>query len=327
MTAGERLKRTLDLERIGGQVPHFELSMFLSLEAIGKVHPKHRNYAQWNQMSESEKKLTMEDMADTYIQIAQKYNYSAIFVNYEFSDAVEQAEFLKIIRERCENEYMLFMHGGATFGIPSGDCLEEFSYRLVDEPEKLHEEAELKIKHGLERARRYHELNGPDGFILCDDYAFNVNPFLGKAHFDEFVTPYLCRLVAGYRELGYYTIIHSDGNIMPIIDSIVKANPHCLQSLDPQGGVSLAKVKEEYGDRLCLMGNVNCGLLQTGTDEECKEDILRALKEGMSGGRGYIFSTSNCIYTGMSLSRYELMQTLWKKHGSYDLTGENKNEK
>jgi uroporphyrinogen-III decarboxylase len=42
--------------------------------------------------------------------------------------------------------------------------------------------------------------------------------------------------------------------------------PHALHSLDPQGGVDIAEVKRRYGDRVCLVGNVNCGKLDTGTD-------------------------------------------------------------
>ncbi len=34
-------------------------------------------------------------------------------------------------------------------------------------------------------------------------------------------------------------------------------------------------------------------------------------------GYGYIFSTSNCVYTGMSFERYKLMLDVWKKHGNY----------
>ena len=41
-----------------------------------------------------------------------------------------------------------------------------------------------------------------------------------------------------------------------------------------------------------------------------------ALRHGMPGG-GYIFSTSNCIYTGMRLARYELILDLWRKEGNY----------
>ena len=45
-----------------------------------------------------------------------------------------------------------------------------------------------------------------------------------------------------------------------------------------------------------------------------------ALESGMPGG-GYIFSTSNCIYTGMPLSRYELILDVWREHGNYACPG------
>jgi hypothetical protein len=41
-------------------------------------------------------------------------------------------------------------------------------------------------------------------------------------------------------------------------------------------------------------------------------------QNGMSGG-GYIFSTGNCIYTGMRLFRYELMMDVWRQEGNYEI--------
>ena len=103
---------------------------------------------------------------------------------------------------------------------------------------------------------------------------------------------------------------------MPILDMIVDCKPDAVHSLDPQGGVSLSEAKRLYGDRVCLIGNVNRGLMQTGTEEELIADTRRALREGMPG-YGYIFSTSNCAYTGLDLSRYELMHGVWKAEGVY----------
>lgn len=71
-----------------------------------------------------------------------------------------------------------------------------------------------------------------------------------------------------------------------------------------------------YSDKVALIGNVNCGLLQTGSEEECRADVLRSLKEGMAG-YGYVFSTSNCAYTGLALERYEMMIDLWRQFGVY----------
>jgi uroporphyrinogen decarboxylase len=46
------------------------------------------------------------------------------------------------------------------------------------------------------------------------------------------------------------------------------------------------------------------------------ESARYALQHGMPG-YGYIFSTSNCIYTGMRLARYELMLDVWRNEGNY----------
>jgi uroporphyrinogen decarboxylase len=36
----------------------------------------------------------------------------------------------------------------------------------------------------------------------------------------------------------------------------------------------------------------------------------------MPGG-GYVFCTSNCVYTGMPLARYDLMLDVWRREGNY----------
>jgi uroporphyrinogen decarboxylase len=48
----------------------------------------------------------------------------------------------------------------------------------------------------------------------------------------------------------------------------------------------------------------------------CLKGARYALRHGMPGGR-YIFSTSNCVYTGMRLERYELMLRVWRAEGNY----------
>jgi uroporphyrinogen decarboxylase len=134
--------------------------------------------------------------------------------------------------------------------------------------------------------------------------------------FAEFIVPYLKQSIDACHDMGLLCIKHTDGNIMPILDQLVATGTDGLQSIDPQGGIDLKTVKEMYGNKICLMGNVNCGLLQTGTDEEVRQDVLRSLRDGMPGF-GFIFSTSNVIYPGMPLERYELMHSIWKEHGVY----------
>ena len=228
----------------------------------------------------------------------------------------ETMRLIDIVREKTGDRFFLMLHGDATFSVPSGGQMMDFCARMADDPEALKAEAEANVNGALERAAEFAKHGGLDGYALCADYCFNDGPFLSPALFSDFVTPYLARLTAGYREMGFYVIKHTDGNIMPILDQLVETNPHALHSLDPQGGVDMAEIKRLVGDKVCLIGNVNCGLLDSGTDEECIESARYALRHGMPGG-GYIFATSNCVYTGMRLERYELILDVWRKEGNY----------
>ncbi len=316
MTPRERFIAALQRRPISGRVPHFELVFFLTMEAFGKVHPSHRNYDQWLQMLESERELHRNDMADLFIATAERYEHDAIFLHPNPSTIEETLHLIDKVRQKSGDRYFLMLHGDATFGIPHGRDMMEWCGWLYEHPEEAHATAKRQVDHALERAIKLKAQGGLDGFALCADYCFNTGPFLRPEKFHEVVTPYLKALIAGYRELGFYAIKHTDGNIMPIIEDLLDCNPHALHSLDPQGGVDIAEVKRRYGQRVALSGNVNCGLLDTGTDEEVVVAVRYALQHGMPGG-GYIFSTSNCIYTGLRLSRYELMLDVWRREGIY----------
>ena len=312
ITQRDNFIKALNCQIPQGRVPHFELVFFLTMEAFGKVHPLHRHFTQWKQMSETERQLHRRDIAETYIMTARHYEHSAIFVHgqdiWEREKNEETMQILDCIREISGYEFFLMMHGDATYAIPDGNRLVDFTMEIADHPQKVKDYAQKKVDLALNNADKLKKHGALDGFALCSDYCFNSGPFLSPAMFDEFITPYLTELIAGYRELGFYVIKHTDGNIMPILDSLVATRPHALHSLDPQGGVDIAEIKRLVGDKLCLIGNVNCSMMDTGTEEEVIESAQYAIKHGMPGG-GYIFSTSNCIYTGMDLKSDKLRIT------------------
>jgi uroporphyrinogen decarboxylase len=319
MTERERFIKALKRERVDGHVPTAELAFYLTMEAIGKVCSMQRTFPQWGQTSAREKEVQLRDMARCNIEIVQKYHHSAIFAGQNPGDLESVVRFLQIIREESGMEYFIILQADPTCRIPNGDGMIDFSARLYEDPQGIIAEQEARMVKYLEFAEKLKQYDGGalvDGYALCADYCFNANPFYPPELFAEVIAPVLKKTIEGFRSLGIYTIKHTDGNIMPIIDQLVQCKPDALHSLDPQGGVSLKTVKEKYGGQVCLMGNVNCGLLQTGIEEEVIADVRRALRDGMPGG-GYIFSTSNCVYTGLALSRYELMNKIWFEEGVY----------
>jgi len=313
LTPREQLIAALERRNDPKCIPHFELVFFLTMEAFGRVHPSHRRFSQWQQMSERERDLHRKDIADLYVAMARRFGLAGTLYDTPVGWSEEDLRLsLEHVRALSGMEYFLTLHGDATHGMPDGSHMVEFSCQIAEEPQKLKDDAERRVDNALARGERLKKWGVLDGFCLCSDYCLNDNPFLSPAMFDEFVTPYLKRLTKGYRDMGFYVIKHTDGNIMPILDSLVSTEPHALHSLDPQGHVDLAEVKRRVGDKVCLIGNVNCGLLQTGTEEQVVADCMRALRDGSPGG-GYVFATSNCIYTGLALERYELMLRVLKE--------------
>ncbi|QDU70386.1 uroporphyrinogen decarboxylase family protein [Mucisphaera calidilacus] len=315
-TPRERFIAGLERRPFPGLIPTFELVFYLTMEAFGRVHPLHRHFDQWMQMTPRERDLHRRDMADVLIHTANYYGHDAIFLHPKPETLDETLRQIDTVRAMTGDRFFLIAHGDATLPIPSGAEMESMSLRMAEEPEAVESEAQRSLDRALERADTLRDHGGLDALMLCSDYCFNSGPFLPLPWFDRFVTPFLHELVAGYRQKGFYVIKHTDGNIMPILDRLVPDNPdarpHALHSLDPQGDVDLEEIVSLVGDKVALCGNVNCGLLQTGSQEQCAADVQRSIRQGMKAP-GYIFCTSNTVYTGMPLERYDAMMAIYRE--------------
>lgn len=134
MTPRERFIATLERRALAGRVPHFELVFFLTMEVFGRVHPSHRNYHQWDQMAESERKLHREDIADLHIATAKRFEHDAIFLHPNPNREEEIVHQIRLVREHTGDTYFLMLHGDATFSIPNGKTMSNWCARLVEEP-------------------------------------------------------------------------------------------------------------------------------------------------------------------------------------------------
>ena len=309
-TPKERAVAALSLKQ-PDEVPTFELVFFATEEAFGE---EFKPTDEWDDLSARERELLSEHNARLYVEIAERYNYSIIFLSRAHT-AESRIAIGKKIREMTGDTYMLVVHGDATYSIPDGNTMEEFFVNLFEKKEEMIERASDMVTQALEHNAIYID-NGIDGFALCADYCYNSGPFLSPPMFREFVTQHLQRLVASYKDMGAWVIKHTDGNIMPVLDQLVECEPHALHSLDPMAGVDIAEVKRLAGDKVCLMGNVDCSKLQTGTEDDVIASAEYAIKSGKPGG-GYFFCTSNCVFPGLPLGRYELMMSVYEKLKKY----------
>ncbi len=135
MTPRERFIAALERRPLTGRVPHFELEFFLTMEALGKLHPSQRVFGQWDQMEEKERELHRKDIAETQI-CGRRSTSTPRFTSHPRPWREEEMfRLIDRIREQSGDKYFLFMHGDATFGIPNGDNMYDFAVRMVDDAE------------------------------------------------------------------------------------------------------------------------------------------------------------------------------------------------
>lgn len=324
MTPKERAVTALNL-KIPDMVPTFELEFQLEEEMFGrKFIAEDLDPSNLAKLSLKEKEAKIYKLAEYMVQVYTELEYSIIpgYGHWGWN-TFEDGEILplelkllhKYIRELVGDTVMIGYHGDGTFAIPGGNEMYEFVYAIADDPDDVKAKAEAMAKAAIEKNKALQE-SGVDCLFLCSDYCYNSGPFVSPAMFEEFIQPYLYKIIDAARRDGLYTIKHTDGNIMPILNQLVECKPHALHSIDPMAGVDIKEVKRLVGDKVCLCGNVHCAAMQTGTDEEVIASAEYCLTHGKPGG-GYIFCTSNIPFKGMQPERYKMVLDIWKKMRMY----------
>lgn len=278
--------------------------------------------------SPKEKARLLHQNAEIYTETALALDLSAITIHppeiecspgyiadWAYPTVEDHLHVIRLVKELSGGVFAVAGGIDGTYQIPAGNSIEEFAYGLADDPDGMKERAEKYLYNALEIMKRVIDA-GAEVLYNCSDYCFNQGPFLSPAMFEKFVYPYLKRQTEELRRCGAYVIKHTDGNIMPILEMIADCHPHAIHSLDPLAKVDIKEVKEKYGHRLCLMGNVDVTKLQQGPVEDIIKSAEYALRCGMPGG-GYIFSSCNSIFSKVPLENYRVMLAVRDRMGVY----------
>ena len=309
MTPKQRMITALE-RGIPDRVPTFELEFQLTEELVGREYLCEDDL---RGLSEGEVQQRLRENAQLLVDVYTRLEHDAICIHRLSTEHIAQT--VGYIHELVGDKFLLMAHGDGTLAIPDGDGMYELSYAMFEAPDELRAKCRRMADDAIANDVYLLE-HGLDGFILCSDYCFNQGPFMSPEMFSQFVAPYLKDIIAAIRAKGGYAIKHTDGNIMPIIDQMVDCNPHALHSIDPMAGVDIRLVKEKYGNRVALCGNVHCAAMQTGTEQDVIDSAEYCLKYAKPGG-GYVYCTSNVPFKGLPLERYQLVLDVWRKYREY----------
>ena len=305
LTPRQRAIEALERRRPPGPVPTCELAFGLYKEWLGRPITQ---LSEVEAASGPERKRLLHCYARETAEVYRQMDHCII--TQWLSDEDLLAALIGAYRDEIGDEFMLGFPADGTYGIPDGENMLAFVHRLADEPGEVHEEAKRRIDTALAKAERMRRA-GADVVWMGSDYAMNSGTFLSPAMFSEFVAPYLREVIAGFRDLGLYVIKHSDGDIRPIMDEIVSARPHAIHSLDAIANIDIREIKQTYGDRVALIGNVPHGPLQLEQGDVIETAARYCLTHGGVEQGGYIYSTSNAVFggsiTGITVEAYRYM--------------------
>jgi uroporphyrinogen decarboxylase len=155
---------------------------------------------------------------------------------------------------------------------------------------------------------------GFDVFVSTDDMAFKTAPFFSPAVFRDLVLPRYQQVAA---KITIPWIIHSDGNIMPFLDDLMSLGIAGLHPIE-QGAMDIHAMKREYGDRLCLLGNVDLNLLGLGTPEDVDRRVRELIRDVGPGG-GYIVTCGNSLAGYLQPENVLALAKAVQKYGRYPL--------
>lgn len=167
--------------------------------------------------------------------------------------------------------------------------LEKTMMAMFDEPEKLHNLLEVRLRYALERIDELADLGCK---LMWIGEGTASGSLISPQMYEKFVLPYQKSMVEHMRQRGVLNIIHICGDINNQIKSIRRTNANGLD-LDYMNDLHMAK--DIMNEKMCIKGNINPVDLQTSSAKE----IINTCKEKINvfpENKGFILSTG-CLVT------------------------------
>lgn len=184
--------------------------------------------------------------------------------------------------------------------------MEDYMCCSITDTEKVAIIADRITDYEIGRAKKFLD-HGAEAILIADDIAFNSGLLLPPRIMEQLAYPFykkMIRQIKAYKDVP--VVLHTDGYIYDALEKIVECGFDGLQSIQPSAGMDMARVKEQVGDRLCLIGNVDLNyLLPFGKPEEVTEEVKKLAE--IAGPEGFVLSTCNIITDAVPVENAKAM--------------------
>lgn len=273
-------------------------------------------------LTPAEQEAAMHLNAEIIVSVARDLRYAGVGVpgGYWYVSPGELAYYVlpgdlrfrqaELIRREAGDDIMVLAGSG---GVMCADYSEAFCERLFFQPDMVEEGAENLLAYGIENAKRFRDL-GIGAVLTGSDIADNSGPFFNPEQMRRFIYPFARRWAQAVHEMGMYAILHSDGQLTRYLDELAETGLDALQAIDATAGMDMEETRRIVGNRLCLCGNVDCGLLLRGNPDEIYRATATLLR-GQKAGGAFVLGASNAVQKEVPMENYRAMIAAWKDFG------------
>ena len=322
MKPRERAICALELEE-PDRVPMFELEFQYPEEIIGKKYVISSEQDDWTKkvfkdflkeapVTKRRKSLDItEHNTRVLAETCEKMGYDIIRVAF----VPDQIKAIRLLR-KIAPDHLIAGSAGGTLGIPDGKNMANLIHEIYAKPAEFKKAMDETIKASVESIKEQADA-GAELVFDCTDYCLKEGPFFPLWIYRDLIFPNLRKLVEAAHSKGVFFVKHTDGNIWPIIDDLEATGIDALHSVDPSAGMKLAEVKQGYGDKVAVCGNVDAATTMAyGTPGQVAKEARQCIRDAAYGG-GFFLTTSNCIYKGVPPINAVTLSETGQKYGRY----------
>jgi uroporphyrinogen decarboxylase len=220
-------------------------------------------------------------------------------------------------KARDEGKFVLYAAGTGYDRFQCFMCSEELLIAMITETEWVKrmfrtvgilviEMAKVMIDKGLKF----------DGAFLYNDMGYRNSSLFSPETYSKTLFETDKMIFDFFHSKGMPVILHSCGNVKPLIPCLIDAGLDCLQPLEVKAGMDLRELKREYGKYLSFMGGIDVRLMSDPDPSKIEDEIRKKLEAAKAGG-GYIYHSDHSIPKNVSFKQYcHVIETV-KKYWSY----------
>jgi uroporphyrinogen decarboxylase len=292
--------------RFPSKVLERDAEFIVETTVYGGVRKNHRDHSTTPEIVD----YPVKDKSDWYERIKPRLEPS--YTRVDWVTARSRFE-----RERSEGRFICYS------GINGYDVCQnyirtdELLLALITEPEMFKDMVETHATLIIEQAKMMIAQGFEfDGAFLYNDMGYRNGPLFSPAMYRRLIMESDQRLTEFFHSHDMPVLLHSCGNVKPLIPALIEAGIDCLQPLEVKAGMDVIELKEKHGAEMAFMGGIDQRLMSHPDRGLIAEEIAQKFEVAKKGG-GYIYHSDHSVPTDVTFEQYREVMGLVRKHAGY----------